>query len=52
MRPKKNPKADLNKYSTLFFAIGLSIMLLISWQVVELKTVDSITNYEPLEHLV
>ncbi len=52
MRPKKNPKADLNKYSTLFFAIGLSIMLLISWQVVELKTVDSTTNYEPLEHLV
>jgi hypothetical protein len=44
MQPKKNPKADLNKNSTLYFAIGLCVILLISWQAIEWKTYDR-SNY-------
>ena len=31
MRSKKNPKADLNKKSSFYFAIGLFIVLFVSW---------------------
>ena len=44
MQPKKNPKADLNKNSSLYFAIGLCAILFISWQAIEWKTYDR-TNY-------
>jgi protein TonB len=40
MEPKKNPKADLNKRSVLFFQIGMIIMLFITWQAIEWKTYD------------
>lgn len=38
MKPKKNPKSDLNKKSFLFFQIGLVIVLFISWRSIEMKT--------------
>jgi len=38
MELKKNPKADLNRYSGLFFVIGLTIVLLITWRALEHKT--------------
>ena len=40
MRSKKNPKADLNKKSTLYFSIGLFIVLFVSWQAIEYKNYD------------
>lgn len=40
MEPKKNPKADLNKRSVLFFQLGLILVLLITWQAIEYKTYD------------
>ena len=40
MKPKKNPKVDLTKNSSLYFAIGLAAVLFISWQVIEWKTYD------------
>ncbi|MEX0995702.1 MAG: energy transducer TonB [Flavobacteriaceae bacterium] len=40
MEPKKNPKADLNKRSVLFFQIGMIVMLFITWQAIEWKTYD------------
>lgn len=40
MEPKKNPKADLNKRSVLFFQIGMIIMLFVTWQAIEWKTYD------------
>lgn len=40
MEPKKNPKADLNKRSVLFFQIGLILMLFLTWQAIEWKTYD------------
>jgi len=40
MEPKKNPKADLNRRSMLFFQIGMIVMLLLAWQAIEYKTYD------------
>jgi len=49
MQPKKNQKADLSKNSSLYFVIGLSVILLISWQAIEWKTYDrSLYYYEAL----
>ena len=44
MQLKKNPKADLTKNSSLYFAIGLALVLLISWQAIEWKTYEK-TGY-------
>ncbi|WP_425234686.1 energy transducer TonB [Ulvibacterium sp.] len=44
MRPKKNPKADLNKDSGLFFVIGLTIVLFLTWRALEYKTYET-DNY-------
>lgn len=43
MQVKKNPKADLNRYSSLFFVIGLNIVLFITWRALEYKTYDKET---------
>lgn len=40
MRPKKNPEFEVGRNSSLYFAIGLNIMLFISWQAIEFKTYD------------
>ena len=40
MQTKKNHKADLRKNSSLYFVIGLSVILFISWQAIEWKTND------------
>ena len=49
MQPKKNEKVDLSKNSSLYFVIGLSLILLISWQTIEWKTYDkSLYGYEAL----
>ena len=49
MQIKKNPKADLTKNSNLYFAIGLVVILFISWRAIEWKTYDrSGYGYEAL----
>ena len=49
MQLKKNPKADLTKNSSLYFAIGLAAVLFISWRAIEWKTYDkSGYGYESL----
>ena len=40
MESKKSPKADLTKNSKFYFAIGLCLALLLSWQLIEKKTYD------------
>ncbi|WP_378185693.1 energy transducer TonB [Aquimarina sp. W85] len=40
MEPKKNPKADLTRRSTLFLQLGLILVLFITWQGIEWKTYD------------
>jgi protein TonB len=40
MEPKKNPKADLNQWSSIYLLAGLVFMLFVAWQAVEWKTYD------------
>jgi protein TonB len=40
MKPKKNPKADLNRRSLLFFQLGMILMLFVTWRAIEMKTYD------------
>lgn len=40
MIPKKNPEIEVGRNSSLYFAIGLNMMLLISWQAIEYKTYE------------
>lgn len=40
MEPKKNPKADLTRNSGLYFALGLAVILFITWQALEWKKYD------------
>lgn len=40
MEPKKNPKANLNRNSVLFFQLGLIVVLIITWRAIEWKTYD------------
>ena len=48
MKTKKNPKADLRRNSSLYFAIGLALVLFISWQAIEWKTYKKTYDYETL----
>ena len=52
MQPKKNEKVDLTKNSSLYFVIGLSIVLLITWQTIEWKTYKKTYDYEALNCLL
>ena len=38
MQVKKNPKADLNRNSGLYFVIGLTIVLFLTWRALEFKS--------------
>ncbi len=40
MKPKKNPKIEIGRNSSLYFAIGLNLMLFLSWQALEYKTYE------------
>ncbi|GMN11769.1 energy transducer TonB [Croceitalea sp. MTPC9] len=44
MKPKKNPKADLNRNSGLYFVIGLTMVLFTVWRLLELKSYDTINE--------
>jgi protein TonB len=40
MKPKKNPELEIGRNSSLYFAIGLCLMLFLSWQALEYKSYD------------
>lgn len=40
METKKNPEKEIGRNSSLYFALGLNIMLFITWQLLEYKTYD------------
>lgn len=40
MSAKKNPELEIGRNSSLYFAIGLNLMLLLSWQLLEYKTYE------------
>ncbi|NNE32619.1 MAG: energy transducer TonB [Winogradskyella sp.] len=40
MEPKKNPKSDVSRNSSLYFAVGLALMLGITYMTINYKTYD------------
>ncbi len=46
MEPKKNPKADLTKNSSLYFVMGLFVVMLLTFIAFEWKTYDEDNNYD------
>ena len=46
MEPKKNPKADLTKNSSLYFVMGLFVVMLLTFIAFEWKTYDEVNNYD------
>lgn len=42
MKPKKNPDMEVGRNSSLYFAVGLNIMLLFTWMLFEHKTYDHV----------
>lgn len=46
MEPKKNPKADLTKNSSLYFVIGLFAVMLFTYVAFEWKTYDEANDYD------
>ncbi len=40
MEPKKNPKADVGRNTSLYFAVGLALMLFITYSAINYKTYD------------
>ena len=46
MEPKKNPKADINRNSGLYFAIGLAFTMFVVWRALEWKKYDEGANYD------
>ena len=51
MQPKKNPEADLNKNRNLYFVIGLTFVLGITWGAVEYKSYDRQLNFDGVNML-
>ncbi len=49
METKKAPKVDLSKNSSLYFVIGLCLVLFLSWQAIEWKTYKKTFDYEALD---
>ncbi len=45
-KPKKNPKADLNKNRSLYFSIGLLAVLISTWSFLEIKSYDKVAFLE------
>lgn len=51
MQPKKNPKADLNKDRNLYFVIGLTFVLGVTWGAIEYKTYEKVFDLAALDML-
>ena len=46
MKLKKNPKSDLTKNSSLYFVIGLAVVMFLIWRALEYKTYDDVKEYD------
>ena len=51
MQPKKNPNADLNKDKNLYFVIGLTLVLGVTWGAIEYKTYEKVFDLAALDIL-
>lgn len=48
MEVKKNPGFDLQNWSVIFFQVGVIVMLLVTWQLLELKSYDKAITRDSL----
>ncbi|WP_285649225.1 energy transducer TonB [Allomuricauda sp. NBRC 101325] len=46
MRPKKNPQLDLRKNSLLYFMVGMTVILLLTFLALEWKTFDTNSDWD------
>ncbi len=46
MRPKKNPQLDLRKNSLLYFMVGMTVILLLTFLALEWKTFDTKSDWD------
>ncbi|MDC6351326.1 energy transducer TonB [Zeaxanthinibacter sp. PT1] len=51
MQVKKNPRADLDRYSGLYFVIGLAIVLFTVWRALEYKSYKTVQNEIVMSYL-
>ena len=51
MQPKKNPQADLNQNRNLYFVIGLTLVLGVTWGAIEYKTYEKVFDLANLDML-
>ncbi|SNZ01130.1 energy transducer TonB [Flagellimonas pacifica] len=51
MKPKKNPNADIGRNSSLYFMIGLTSVLFVTWQSFEVKTYEKETELTEVAQL-
>lgn len=51
MKPKKYPKADLNRNSGLYFVIGLALVLFLTWRALEYKSYDTTIEQVIIAHM-
>lgn len=52
MKPKKNPKADINRNSGLYFLIGLNLALFTTWRLLEMKTYEKPQQFTEIIQVV
>ena len=46
MQNKKNPKADIGRNSSLYFAVGLALMMFLSYGAINYKVYDKDISYK------
>ena len=46
MEPKKNPKADLRRNSSLYFVFGLAVVMALVYGALEWKTYEKTSEYD------
>ena len=51
MQPKKNSQADLNQNRNLYFVIGLTLVLGVTWGAIEYKTYEKVFDLANLDML-
>ena len=52
MKPKKNPKKELGRNSSLYFVSGLLLVLLLTFVALEWKTYDTLHDYDVAKNTV
>lgn len=52
MKTKKNPNKDVNRWISVFFQLGLILILFISWRALEARTYKSDDDGQPAHYII